>query len=88
MHEKLRQMTGSGYKRPLRVAVAEVNRALRGWANYFQFGYPRKAFREMNHFVRCRFRRFLRNRSQRRCKPFRKGETLYAGLQRYGLRYL
>ena len=88
MHGKLRSMTRSSYKRPLRIAVAEVNRVLRGWANYFQFGYPRKAFRDMNHFVRCRFRRFLRNRSQRRCKPFRKGETLYAGLQRYGLKYL
>lgn len=88
MQEKIRQMTRSGYKQPLLVALAEVNRVLRGWANYFRFGYPRKAFRELNYFVRCRFRSFLRNRSQRRCKPFRNGETIYAGLKRYGLLYL
>jgi RNA-directed DNA polymerase len=88
MYDKLRELTCSSYKRPLRAVVAEVNRVLRGWANYFVFGYPRKAFRDMNHFVRCRFRCFLRNRSQRRARPFRRGETLYAGLQRYGLQYL
>jgi RNA-directed DNA polymerase len=85
IHDKLRWMTGSGHKRPLRVVISEVNFRLRGWANYFGFGYPRKTFRDLNHFVRCRFRSFLRHRSQRRCKPFRQGETLYAGLQRYGL---
>jgi RNA-directed DNA polymerase len=88
MHDKLRELTCSSYKRPLRAVVTEVNRVLRGWANYFEFGYPRKAFRDTNHFVRCRFRCFLRNRSQRRARPFRRGETLYAGLQRYGLQYL
>ncbi|PYR62508.1 MAG: hypothetical protein DMF91_06460 [Acidobacteria bacterium] len=35
-----------------------------------------------------RVRRFLRNRSQRRSRPFRRGESLSAGLHRYGLRYL
>jgi RNA-directed DNA polymerase len=88
IEDKLRQITCSSYKKPLRVAIAEVNTKLRGWSNYFRFGYPRKAFRDVNHFVRCRFRCFLRNRSQRRCKPFRQGESLYAGLQRYGLLYL
>ena len=86
--EKIREKTRSGYKKPLRVAVQEVNRILRGWGNYFQFGYPRQTFRKVNNFVRCRFVRFLRNRSQRRCQPFRQGETVYAGLQRYGLNYL
>lgn len=85
---KIRVKTGSGYKKPLQEAVAEVNTILRGWSNYFRYGYPRKVFRSVNYFVRCRFRRFLRNRSQRRCKPFREGESLYAGLRRYGLMYL
>lgn len=85
---KVRAKTGSGYKSPLRETVQEVNVILRGWSNYFNFGYPRKGFRDVNHFVRCRFARFLRNRSQRRSKPLRSGETLYAGLKRYGLMYL
>jgi RNA-directed DNA polymerase len=88
LRDKVREKTASGYKKPLREVVEEVNVLLRGWANYFRYGYPRKVFRDMNHFVRCRFRRFLNNRSQRRSKPFRKGESLYAGLKRYGLVYL
>ena len=88
LKDKVRLKTGSGYKRPLLETVQEVNVILRGWSNYFRFGYPRKSFRDVNHFVRCRFARFLRNRSQRRSKPLRSGETLYAGLRRYGLRYL
>jgi RNA-directed DNA polymerase len=88
LRDKVRARTASGYKKPLLEVVDEMNTTLRGWSNYFRYGYPRKAFRGINHFVRCRFQRFLGNRSQRRSKPFRKGESLYAGLQRYGLRYL
>jgi len=88
IRDKVRDKTASGYKRPLREAIEEVNGILRGWANYFRYGYPRKVFRDVNRFVRCRFERFLDNRSQRRSKPFRQGERLYAGLKRYGLVYL
>ncbi len=88
LKEKIRQLTCSGSKRTLTEVIGEVNLVLRGWGNYFGYGYPRKVFRDINHFVRCRFRSFLGNRSQRRSKPFRKGESLYAGLKRYGLIYL
>lgn len=88
LRDKIRAKTASGYKEPLLGVIDEVNTILRGWGNYFCYGYPRKTFRDINHFVRCRFQRFLRNRSQRRSKPFREGESLYAGLHRYGLRYL
>jgi RNA-directed DNA polymerase len=85
---KIREKTRSSYKKPLVEAIAEANSILRGWGNYFNYGYPRKAFRDVNHYTRCRFQRFLNNRSQRRSKPFRLGESLYAGLKRYGLVYL
>jgi RNA-directed DNA polymerase len=88
LRDKIRVKTASGYKKPLAEAVAEVNTILRGWSNYFRYGYPRKVFRDVNHFVRYRFSRFLRNRSQRRSKPFRQGESQYAGLKRYGLIFL
>ncbi len=88
LRNKVREKTRSGYKRPLQEVIEEVNVILRGWANYFRYGYPRKTFRDVNHFVRCRFKRFLMNRSQRRSRPFRQGESLYAGLKRYGLHYL
>ena len=88
VQDRVRRLTSSGYKRPLKTAVGEVSTALRQWANYYEYGHPRPVFRGINFFVQGRFRCFLRNRSQRRCKPFRKGESLYAGLKRYGLKYL
>ncbi|HET9264453.1 MAG TPA: group II intron reverse transcriptase/maturase [Vicinamibacterales bacterium] len=88
VREKVRGLTRAGAKRSLVDTIAAVNTLLRGWRAYFRYGYPRQAFRALNYFVRGRFRCFLRNRSQRRSRPFRQGESLYAGLQRYGLRYL
>ena len=88
LREKLRVKTRSGYKRRLVHVIGEVNSILRGWGNYFDYGYPRKVFRDVNHYTRTRFQIFLNNRSQRRSKPFRAGESLYAGLKRYGLVYL
>jgi len=88
VRKNLRTLTGASAKRSLGDTVAAVATLLRGWKAYFRYGYPRRVFRKLNYYVRVRFRRFLRNRSQRRSRPFRQGESLYAGLQRYGLQYL
>ena len=88
LREKLRTLTRASAKHSLVETVRRVNTLLRGWRSYFRYGYPRRVFRTTNHYVRVRFRCFLRNRSQRRSRPFRQGESLYAGLQRYGLQYL
>jgi len=88
VREKLRALTRAGAKRSLAETVAAAATLLRGWKAYFRYGYPRRVFRHLNHYVRVRFRCFLRNRSHRRSRPFRQGESLYAGLQRYGLQYL
>jgi RNA-directed DNA polymerase len=88
VREKLRGLTGAGPKRSLSETIGTVNTLLRGWQAYFRYGYPRQAFRDINYYLHQRFRCFLRNRSQRRSRPFRQGESLYAGLQRYGLRFL
>lgn len=85
VRERFRGLTAKGYKKPLTEVIEEVNAVLRGWANYFRYGYPREAFRDLNWFVQGRFRRFLANRSQRKSRPFREGESLYQGLKRYGL---
>ena len=58
------------------------------WVTYFRYGHPRRTFRTLNYYLQVRFRCFLRNRSHRRSRPFRRGESLYAGLRRHGLRYL
>ena len=88
VRDKLRDLTSRRTNRSLVETIGAVNTLLRGWAAYFRYGYPRAAFRALNHYLQVRFGCFLRNRSQRRSRPFRQGESLYAGLQRYGLRYL
>jgi RNA-directed DNA polymerase len=54
---------------PLRQQIAELNRHLRGWGNYFNFGYPRKAFREINAYVTERLTHYVRRKSQRPMRP-------------------
>jgi RNA-directed DNA polymerase len=85
---KLRDMTSRHVCfKPIPDLIEEVNRQLQGWANYFKLGYPRKAFRNINAYVRERLVCHLKRRSQR---PFRppKDRSFYAHLQRLGLRYL
>jgi RNA-directed DNA polymerase len=69
---------------PLPELIGRVNRHLRGWSNYFRLGYPRKAFRQTNHFVRYRLGRHLQRRSQRGWRA-RQGVSLYAHLDHLGL---
>jgi RNA-directed DNA polymerase len=54
---------------PLPELIERVNRHRRGWANYFQLGYPRKAMRQMNRFVVERLTKHLHRRSQRGWRP-------------------
>lgn len=86
--EKLREMTSKVMCfKPIPALIAELNRHLGGWANYFNFGFPRKAFRRLNWFVINRVTRHLKRRSQRPYRP-PEGVTFYAHLQRMGLAQL
>lgn len=86
--EQLRRMTGKEMCfKPLPKMVAELNRHLLGWSNYFSFGYPRDAFREINSYVRYRLACHLKRRSQRPYRP-PEGRTLYRHLKEMGLVYL
>ena len=85
---KLREMTGpQKCFVPVRALIAQINEHRRGWGHYFGYGYCRKAFRQMNRFVRERLIGHLCRRSQR---PYRcpKGTSWYAHLHTLGLEAL
>ncbi len=85
---KLREMTDAKQCfKPLPSLIEELNRHLKGWANYFTLGYPRAAFRRINSYVGERLTQHAQRRSQR---PFRppQGVSFYAHFQRLGLKRL
>src|SRR5205807_1762493 len=84
----LRAMTSSRFCfKPIPALIEAVNRNLQGWAAYFRFGYPSKAYGNLSYYVQQRLRIHLRRRSQ--C-PHRapKGVSLYAHSRNLGLQYL
>ena len=86
--EKLREMTSAHMCfKPIPYLIDEINEHLRGWANYFGQGYPRKTFREINAYVRQRLYCHLSRRSQRPWRPPR-GTTFYRQFAKMGLLYL
>lgn len=86
-HEKLRKLLKKNAVTPLPRLIGLVNRLLSGWRLYFDHGYPRMAFRAVNHIVVTSLIRSLRHRSQRPYRP-PADESFYAHLQRLGLQLL
>lgn len=81
----LREMTN--YRKcfvPIPTLIEGINRHLKGWANYFSFGYPRAAMRRINWYVCERLTTHLRRRSQRPFRPPR-GVSMYRQLRILGL---
>ena len=83
--EALRQLINSRRNHvALPKMIDQVNRQLKGWANYFRYGYPRVAFRSINGFVIKRLTQHVKRRSQRAFKP-PEGVSYYRHLHRLGL---
>ena len=83
--EKIRELTGPQHCwKPVNDLIAELNRHLTGWKNYFRVGYCRREYRKLNHFIGQRVWRHLRRRSQRGYKLPR-GISVYQHLQQLGL---
>lgn len=86
--EKLRSMTDkSKCMLPIPELIEGINKHLTGWKNYYDYGYPRKAFRNVNNYVRMRLTKHLKRRSQRSFRP-PEGCTFYNQLQVFDLKYL
>lgn len=86
--DKLRELTHTRRSfMPVDEMIGEVNGWLRSWSRYFDYGYPRTAFRALNRFTQERLTKHLQRRSQR---PFRPpaGRTFYAHLHALGLQDL
>lgn len=82
---QLHEMTNSHQCfKPIPVLIGELNRQVKGWANYFSIGYPITAYRQIDWYVRSRLEQHLRRRSQR---PFRppQGTTLLQHLRNLGV---
>jgi RNA-directed DNA polymerase len=86
--KKLHEMTNSHQCfKPIPVLIGELNRQLKGWANYFSIGYPMSAYCEIERHVQSRLIQHLQRRSQR---PYQlpQGKTWLRHLARLGLRRL
>jgi RNA-directed DNA polymerase len=83
--KKLHEMTDSRQCfKPIPDLIGELNRQMRGWANYFCIGYATSAYCEIERYVRDRVIQHLQRRSQR---PYRlpQGETWLEHLDKLGL---
>ena len=83
--DKLRKMINATQSHtPLPELIKRINIHLEGWKNYYNQGYPWKAWHNINGFVRERLRRHLSRRSQRPWRP-PKGQPFYETFHKMGL---
>ena len=70
--------------KPTPAVVQDLNTYLKGWCGYFNYGYPRKSFRDLGYYCRGRMTTHLNRRSQRKYhRP--EGMSDYQYLQKLGL---
>ena len=83
--EKLHEMTDSHQCfKPIATLIGELNRHLKGWANYFSLGYPTSVYCEIERHVQGRLIQHLQRRSQRPYRP-PSGASWLRHLARLGL---
>ena len=73
---------------PITHLIKRLNRQLRGWANYFSWGYPRDAFRNINWHLGYRLANHLKHHRSQRPFQLPEGVSYYAHFQKLGLEFL
>jgi len=63
--------------------VREINQTTRGWGQYFGVGHYKRSFRQMNHFITERLRRWLRRKHGTSGRYARWPDSVL--VERYGL---
>ena len=86
MKEKIGSVLQRGNHDPWPEVAARLNRMLRGWANYFQYGTRYPAYRAIDRYVEERTRDFLRRRHKMTSQGIKRfsGKVIYGrlGVQR------
>lgn len=86
--DRIRELTDHHHCfQPLPKMIEAINRQTTGWKNYFNFGHPRKAMRQINNFITERLIGHSQRRSQRpmKLKPEHGYQDMF---KRIGLKYL
>ena len=71
VRQRVKELTGpkrNGVK-DVRVLISDLNPVLRGWGAYFRTGNAAVKFRQVDHYVVGRSRRFLVRRQGRHLRP-------------------
>ena len=73
---------------PIPRLIERLNRHLRGWANYFSYGYPRQAHGKIDWHLGYRLANHLKHHRSQRPYQLPEGVTYYQHFQRLGLQFL
>ena len=63
---KIRDLIEHGGATPIKMLVANINAALKGWVAYFRVGHASRAFNEVRDYVEMKIRTLLTRRKRRR----------------------
>ena len=63
---KIREIIRQAGATPLKEMIAQINRVLAGWVNYFRCGHASRAFSEVRDYVEMKIRTLLTRRKRRR----------------------
>ncbi|MBL8296137.1 MAG: group II intron reverse transcriptase/maturase [Bryobacterales bacterium] len=73
---------------PIPRLIERLNRQVKGWANYFSVGYPRKAHGKIDWHLGYRLANHLKHHRSQRPYQLPEGVTYYQHLQTLGLQFL